>query len=489
MSANVRDARAKFRKSLARAWKAAKHDRLLADWLSAGDDLNQEMRHSLPVLRTRARELEQNSNAARRFLQLVETHIVGPQGFGLQIKGKLRNGKPDDKRNRQIHDAWWDWMRPGVGEVTGRMSGPAWQRLFARTVARDGEGLLRMHDHAPTAENPYGFSVELLNPERLEHQYFDQRPNGNHVILGVEIDRRGRPVAYYLRRDKVVAYPTGENLERVPAGDLIHFFVADRPEQVRGVTWMASAMLTMHMLDAYQDAAVTAARWGASKMGFFTNPEGSPVAGANAKEDGEFITEVEPGVLEVLPEGWDFSQFDPKYPHEAYNDFVKVMNRDGAMGLGVSYHGLTGDLSEANYGSMRGGALEEREGWMVKQDTMADTVMARVYVRWLNAAALHGALGLAMPQDEIVGRYSAHLWQGRRWPWVDPKKDIETAILAIGAKLRSPQMVAAELGVDIEDVLDQLVDFNDMLKAKGLDTAMPDVKGASKEVSDAIEED
>lgn len=126
---------------------------------------------------------------------------------------------------------------------------------------------------------------------------------------------------------------------------------------------------------------------------------------------------------------------------------------------------------------------------MVKQDTMADTVMARVYVRWLNAAALHGALGLAMPQDEIVGRYSAHLWQGRRWPWVDPKKDIETAILAIGAKLRSPQMVAAELGVDIEDVLDQLVDFNDMLKAKGLDTAMPDVKGASKEVSDAIEED
>jgi hypothetical protein len=50
-------------------------------------------------------------------------------------------------------------------------------------------------------------------------------------------------------------------------------------------------------------------------------------------------------------------------------------------------------------------------------------------------------------------------------------------------------MVAAELGVDIEDVLDQIVDFNDMLKAKGLEMEPPVVKGASTEVKDAIEED
>ena len=481
--------RANNQRILKRAWKAAKNERLLADWLSTGEDLNRELRQQLPVLRTRARELEQNSNAARRFLALCETHIVGPQGFGLQVKGTLRNGKPDAKRNRQINDAWWDWMRPGVGEVTGRLSGPAWQRLFVRTGARDGEGLMRLHDTAPTDENPYGFAVELLDPSRIPHEYNDTLATGNVVRLGIEVDRRLRPVAYHLKRDESVVYPTGQNYERVPAEDIIHFYLADRPEQLRGVTWMASAMLSMHMLDAYQEAAVTAARYGAAKMGFFTSPDGAPGAAATDHDGHDFITEVEPGTIETLPEGYGFVSHDPAYPHQNYDSFVKAINRDSATGLGVSYHGLTGDLSEANYGSMRGGALEEREGWMTRQDAIADTVLSRVYRRWLSAAAFHGALGLSIPQDEIVGRFSHHYWQGRRWPWVDPKKDIETAILAVKAKLRSPQMVAAELGVDIEDVLDQIADFNDMLRAKGLEAEMPNIKGTSKEVSDAIEED
>lgn len=463
-----------------RAFQAAKRDRLSADWLSSGEDINLELRHALQIIRSRARELEQNSNTARRFLSLCETHIVGPQGFLLQVKGKQRNGKLDDKRNRVINDAWWDWMRPGVGEITGRLSGPAWQRLAARTAARDGEVLIRMHDVQPTLENPYGFVVEMLDPARLDERYNDDLPDGRRVRLGVEMDRSGRPVAYHLKTGETTMYATSYTHERVPAEDLIHFFVADRPEQVRGVSWMASAMMNIHMMGAYQDAAVTAARWGAAKMGFFEAPEGGGPGDLATDKDGrDFITEAEPGEFEVVPEGYRFVSHDPKYPHENYDPFVRTTNRDLSMGLGVSYHSMTGDLSDVNYGSMRGGALEEREGWQVRQDAISDTILSRVYVRWLSAAAFNRALGLGtMGQDEIIGRFRHHLWQGRRWPWVDPKKDIETAIMAIRARLRSPQQVAAELGVDIEDVLDQITDFNDMLQAKGLTMDLSNQGGA-----------
>lgn len=51
-----------------RLYKAASQDRLTADWLSTGGDLNQELESQLSIVRARARELEQNSNICRRYL-------------------------------------------------------------------------------------------------------------------------------------------------------------------------------------------------------------------------------------------------------------------------------------------------------------------------------------------------------------------------------------------------------------------------------------
>ena len=84
--------------NMSRLFKAAKQDRLTADWLSFGGDINQELKSQLSTLRVRARELEQNSNIARRFLSLCETHIVGPEGFTLQVQGKTGSGDLDTNK-------------------------------------------------------------------------------------------------------------------------------------------------------------------------------------------------------------------------------------------------------------------------------------------------------------------------------------------------------------------------------------------------------
>jgi capsid protein len=65
-------------------------------------------------------------------------------------------------------------------------------------------------------------------------------------------------------------------------------------------------------------------------------------------------------------------------------------------------------------------------------------------------------------------KFSAHEWQPRRWSWVDPLKDIEAARLAIISGVSSPQQVAAQYGMDIEDVLDNLAAFEAMAKEKGV---------------------
>lgn len=457
-----------------RSYKAAQSDRLVADWLSAGGDINQELKSQLPVLRSRAREAEQNSNMAQRFLSLCETHIVGPEGFALQLQGKL-SGELDSETNKLIEQEYRKWSRTGVCENSGRHSMASLCRSGIRSAARDGELLWRMHDVRPDANNPWGFFIEALDPARLDHLLNEDLKNGNRIRLGIELTPSGRPVAFHLKKGgaNTLAY-NRDSHERVVAEDIIHWFRQERPEQLRGPTWMASGLLTLHHIDACQEAAIVACRAGASKMGFFKQTEMG--AGAHALSDskgadGSELTEFEPGHIGKLPVGWDFTGFDPRYPHEAYADFMKIFHRDLSVGWGVSYHALTGDLTDVNFSSIRSGTLEERDQWKVLQDLFSDPVLRRVYSRWLSAALMNGRFfsqQKKMNAAMFLEIYGEHRWQGRRWPWVDPEKDINTVIKSINAKLNSPQRAAAELGVDVEEILDDLVVFAKMIADKKL---------------------
>lgn len=455
---------------LRRAFEGARTDRTTADWLSTGRDINEELRTQLEKLRNRSRELEQNGDHARRFLAQVQIHVVGSAGFNLQVKGTLRNGKLDKRNNKIIEKAFWTWAKRGCCDVTGRYALADIERLAIRTCARDGEHLIRLHDLQPTARNPFGFALEILDPARLDTNLNDDPRDGNRIRMGIEYDRAGAPVAYYLLR-RTDGSRHGNTYDRVPAENIIHDFMSDRPEQLRGIPWMASAMVRMHQLGEYEDSALVAAREGANKMGFFSTPGGTLKALSDDTDaNGELISESSAGHFSNMPPGYQFTPYNPDYPHQNFESFMRGHLRSIAMGLGVSYHGLTGDLSQVNFSSSRTGTLEERESWMVMQDWFAGGTLERIYTRWFSAAMMNKQIkiNVKLDLDEALQRYGEHLWQGRRWPWIDPKKDIDAAIAAITAGLKSPQMVAAETGVDVEDVLDAIADFQAMAKSKGV---------------------
>ena len=454
-----------------RAFQAATASRLTADWPLFSGDINQELRHALPVLRARGRDLEQNTAHGRRYLQLVETHIVGAAGFGLQVRGELRSGKTDQAGNRAVERGFARWAKRGVCTLDGRHAFADFCRLAVRGLARDGEALVRFWDVRPTPANPAGFCVELLDPARLDHQRWDDHPR---IRLGVELGTDNRPRAYHLLTGRdLPSY--GETHQRVPAEDLLHLYRPDVPEQVRGASWLAVVAVDLHMRDAYQDAAVVAARVGASKLGFYKTPDGrleSLADGAKPddakKDEDEFFTEVEPGHFSSLPPGYEFQGFSTDYPDAAYEPFIRAIDRWAASALGVSYHALTGDLRDVNFSSIRSGTLEERERWMVLQDFIADALLTPIYLRWLSAALAQGALGVRLDPQEALVRYGEHKWQGRRWPWVDPQSDIEATRLAISSGLKSPQQAAAESGGDLEDLIDQLAAAQQLAEAKGV---------------------
>lgn len=447
---------------------AANSDRLTASWLSGARAINDELRADLDALRTRSRDLGKNNDYARKFLRMVSRNVVGPVGFTLQARVEDAPNKPDSLANSAIELAFFKWAKRGNAEITGRMSFADACRTTAIAVARDGEALVRMI-RGKKAGNAANFALQLLDVARLDTQRNQAPATGqNAIVMGVEIDEFSRPMGYWIK-DRADGSSTSS--KRFAADEILHIFLPENAEQVRGIPWMHAAMLAMHDLGEFNRSALLAARKGADTLGFIVSPDGTAPDTSGGMEGGDAIQLSAPGTYDVLPEGYDMKPFDSRYPSDAFDPFTKAILRRIASGLDVAYNGLANDLEGVNYSSIRAGVLEERDQWSTLQNWFIEALLEPLYSEWFAHAMTAGLV--ALPNGSTLPiikqeKFSAHEWQGRRWSWVDPMKDIEAARLEIKTGIASPQMVAARNGVDVEDVIASIAAFEAMVKTAGV---------------------
>ncbi len=462
-----------------RAYAAARLTNLTSDWImspvSADADLNAGM---VPV-RVRARDLAQNNDYAKAYLRALKKNVVGADGFTLQVKavdhvtdpktGKA-SPKPDALANAILEQAFANWSKAGICEVSGRFSFRKVQELAIETAGRDGEVFLRIV-RGKTARNKYGFALQLIEPDYVDETYNATLQNGSVIRLGVEIDLWRRPVAYWIRKftpgmDIYGAPLAATERERIPSSDMIHFYDPERVDQTRGISWLVQSMIRMRHLGGYEEAAVVNARAGASKMGFYKpGIAGEEYTGDATTDQGNPVSSVEPGVNEILPPGWEFIPYEPKYPDQQYDGFVKSTLRGMSAGLGVAFSSLSNDLSDVNFSSIRAGLIEERETWKSLQKLFVESVNDRVYSEWLLMVLTTGAVNLPLSRYE---KFNVPKWTGRRWAWVDPLKDVEANRAAVAAGFKSATTVINEMGGDREDVYQEIAQDQDYAKSLGL---------------------
>lgn len=482
-----------------RNYAAAQVNRLTQGWTTVSGSANSDIHRSLDAVRARSRKLANDDEYVKKWLAMVTTNVVGPNGFRFQARVYDGPGKPDSLANGAIESAWERFCKKGVCDVTGRQGMTGLEQLAIKAAARDGEFLVQIVRGAE-AGNPFGLALQVLDIDRLDTQLNKPAEGGRNAIrMGVEINARGRPVAYHLKTAHPGdLYQTTSGIQaahhqRIPAEDIIHEFVADRPEQVRGMPWAHAAMIRLNNLGGYEEAAVIAARVGASKMGFFTTPDGQATAlstglEADGSESGSLTMDADPGVFQSLPQGVEFQPFNPDYPTAMYADFVKANLRGIASGLGVAYHALANDLEGVSFSSIRSGTLEERDVWTLIQEWFSESFLDRVHAEFMKSALSFGQItmpnGSALPAAKL-DKFSAHAWQGRRWEWVDPLRDIEADIAAINAGLKSPQSVAAKLGLDYEDLLVELKAAEDLRNTIGVKLPSSEKGQQQADASDA----
>jgi len=456
------------------AYAAAQFNRLTQDWiLATRRSAENELRYDLRTLRNRARELLRNSQFGERYHQILAENIIGPDGIRLQAKNLTKEGKLHLAANAGIEAAWGDWATPDNCDVAGKLSLTELLSLAVSNWGNDGEILIRFY-RGPRF-GPYGLQLQVLDPDLLDDQlYREASPGVNAIKQGVEVDELGKPVTYWLYKQ----HPDfgGVNQERVPvpAADIIHAFLPKRPGQPRGIPHASAVMMTIRMLDGYIEAELVAARTASATMGALedistdgTTAPASPDAGG-----GEIPMEAEPGaLLDLRGRAAKLALWDPQHPTQAFPDFTKTLSRFAAIGLGVSYGTLTGDMSDANYSSMKVGRQPEIDHWKRFQGFVITHVLVRVYREFLAAALLNRRIPGITDFDPT--RWMHVKWQARRWPSPDPIKDITADLMKVAAGTKTLTMVAAEDGLDLEEVLEERQNELALLAEYGITSTLP----------------
>lgn len=446
-----------------RIFKSAKASRLYPVGMQV-QPIDVDIHAGLRALVSRSRHEAQNNDYFRQFLRECRTNIVGHQGIVFQAKTLGTDNELDIKANSALEDAWREWGRYGSPEITGTLSLKMMLRLMCDSVFRDGEILILKHPG--WRDNKYRFAVQMLDPQSLDVLYNRNLKKGHVIRMGVEFNAVRRPVAYHVLQapnTSIGGYSFyGKKYIRYPAERIYHRFLPEWVWQSRGIPGPTTCLLRMNMVSGYEEAELTAARVAAAKMGFYITPEGEAPPGtedeSGDEEKGDFVQDAEPGHFEILPTGYTLESWDPQHPNTAFKDFMKTMLRGVASGLGVNYNTLANDLEGVNYSSLRHGTLVERAVWMLLQDWMIESIMQPMYEDWLEPALLTGEItvsGSPLRVDRI-DKYKRVFWQGRRWPWVDPQKEMNANRIAISGRFRSISSVIREQGEDPEEVFQEI---------------------------------
>ena len=189
--------------------------------------------------------------------------------------------------------------------------------------------------------------------------------------------------------------------------------------------------MTVNEFDQLQDALLVGAKVAAMHTGFVTdvnNLGGTGEGFSDADALGDIS--LEPGTMRVLPGGLDVKFNTPEQAKDGIS-FAKLTLGQIAAGLGVPQHLVDGDLTGANYSSLRAGLLPFRA--KVEQfvyHTLVPQFLDPVFRRVITDAYLAGRLdvpdlapascrmagpapdagrsGQGCPGDARIARHGAH---------------------------------------------------------------------------------
>ena len=452
---------------------AAKDTRLTEHWRPG--DQGPSLIHQMDAtkLRDRCRDLARNNPVA---LSAIKGYVANVIENGINPDPVL----PEGADKVLWMDAWNRWAAEEA-DATGQQHFSEMQALWLEEVLVAGGCLHNRFvlNRRESRGRRLPLSIELLPEERIADDRDFLNPtrthNGNKIFRGVEVNKMGRPVAYWLRPTlpndlhSSFSEPT-----RVTAGNMTYGFVRDRIGQYRGHPVLAVSVALLWKLGYYTDNEMMAS---AIKSCFavlitsdadFNMPADPNLDSAD--DNGNTFDNVSPGMVSHLRPGEDVKGVNPNVPGGDSTPWLMMLIRTIAAGTGLSYEEVARDYSQTTFSSNRASANADKRRFRMKQRFTINQFLRPIYPEFVTWAVQAGLDGFPTP-SEFMNRRDEWLktaWRTPGWPSVNPLDDAQANVLEIENRLNSRANVLGERGHDVDEVFGELAQEQEKADALGL---------------------
>lgn len=468
--------------------------RALKGFTPSSGSPNEDINRNNSTLRQRSRMLYMASPVATSAINTNRTKVVGT---GLTLKSTIDRDllglTPEAakvwQRTTEAEFRLWAKKKQNC-DALGLNNFEGLQQLALKSWLMSGDvfPVVKRYDISPL--NPYSLRIHLVEADRVstpsecvggsvvagltEGVVPDGKPGaGNKIHDGVEVNASGQVVAYYVRNTYPYQY-TSEPAKwtRIAAygaltglPNILHVMDSERPDQYRGVPYLAQVIEPLLQLRRYTESEMMAAlvqsfftAWIETK----TDPTEIPVnevgagdvGGVPSEEPSEDNSsespneyEMGPGTVTHLADGETVQFGNPNIPTAGFDTFVKRICQLVGSAMELPYDVLIKEFN-SSYSASRGALLEAWEAFKMRRTWFVDDFCQPIYEVWLAEAVARGRIKAPGFFDDPRIRDA---WCGARWigpvqGQLDPKKEVDAAILMADRGIKTYAQITRELG-------------------------------------------
>lgn len=387
----------------------------LVGWLvgegSAEDDIDLQG----STLRKRSRDLYAGGGLARSGTAALTTNVIG---WGIQAKPKIDGqalGLSDDQCDEWERNTLREfrlWAENNMCDAERSKNFYSLQQLAFRTQLMSGDAfcLFGMKENKRT---PYQLTLRLLEADRVStpDSGYDsdsrETDTGGRIVDGVEISADGEVLRYYITNRHPLNQTESRSLEWVAveaygretgAPNILHITAFERPEQRRGIPFVAAQIEQIKQLDRYLNSELAANVVSSMLTAFIISNEDDGRPGmedaVNEEEkvtDDPYKIELGPGAIYELPPGKTIKEINPLRNNAGFESFVNTLIMIIGAGMEIPKEVLIKKY-ESNYTAARASLLDFWQKIRVERAAFNASFNQPVYEAWLAEAVAIGRI-------------------------------------------------------------------------------------------------
>lgn len=424
---------------------------------AASSSAQKDIDENNDTIRQRARMLYMAAPVATSGIKTNRTNVIG---CGLKLKSSI-----DARRlgmSREAADSWQKkteaefklWAeRKNACDATGVNDYYAMQQLALMSWLMSGDvfGLIKRRER--TSLCPYTLRIQIIEADRCSTPITSvggycistegRTINGNRIYDGVEIDKDGMIQAYHFRSTypntiaksetewtRIEAYAKKTGLPNV-----LHIMDTERPEQYRGVSYLAQIIEPILQMRRYTEGEIMAAVVQAFFSAFIkTDGPGNEMP--YNEVDGEASSssddyELGPGTINILRPKEDVEFANPSRPASGFGAFIRSLCEQCGAALEIPADLLLKSFN-SSYSASRAALMEAWKSFKMRREWFVSDFCKPVYEIWLaEAVALGRIQAPGFFADPLIrAAWTESEWIGPSQGQLDPIKEITAEILS-----------------------------------------------------------